>query len=172
MTNNFALWDTEKNEVIDYPRNDNEPVVNLNPRYLVLKIVEEEKPDDVEGFIVRKKLTVDLDAGEWRHGWELVELEQTPVPTKPNYLGFYLAFLESGIYRDLIQVPATPELVRGLTVFLLTIQNALNYRVNLQEIQNAISLLIKQPEVTNEHLVELKEIMSTYHLNTIYTLEK
>jgi hypothetical protein len=76
---NLALWDTIDQQVLSYPRADDHPVVNLDPRYLVLRIVKEARPDDVEGFTVRQMFTVDLSAREWRHGWELIELP-TPAP--------------------------------------------------------------------------------------------
>lgn len=76
----LALWDTINQEILKYPTADDQPVVNLDPRYLVLRIVKEPRPDDVEGFAMRQRWTVDLDALEWRHGWELIEL---PVPAPP-----------------------------------------------------------------------------------------
>ena len=76
---NLALWDTINQQVLSYPRADDQPVVNLDPRYLVLRIVKEARPDASEGFTVRQRWTVDLDALEWRHGWELIELP-TPAP--------------------------------------------------------------------------------------------
>jgi hypothetical protein len=76
---NLALWDTIDQQILSYPRADDQPVVNLDPRYLVLRIVKEARPDDVEGFAVRQVFTVDLSAREWRHGWELIELP-TPAP--------------------------------------------------------------------------------------------
>lgn len=119
MTSNFALWDTEKNEVIAYPRNDNKPVVNLNPRYLVLKIVKEEKPDDVEGFIVQQKLTVDLDAGEWRHGWELIELP-TPIP-QPEWGSFKRSLLAHSEINALLNggITAAPAAALSIPATLL-----------------------------------------------------
>jgi hypothetical protein len=71
---NLALWDTINQQVLSYPRADDQPVVGLDPRYLVLRIVKEARPDAPEGFTVRQRLSVDLDALEWRHGWELIEL--------------------------------------------------------------------------------------------------
>jgi hypothetical protein len=77
--NTLALWDTINQQVLNYPRADDQPVVNLDPRYLVLRIVKEARPDAPEGFTVQQRWTVDLDALEWRHGWELIELP-TPAP--------------------------------------------------------------------------------------------
>ena len=77
--NTLALWDSINQQILGYPRADDQPVVNLDPRYLVLRIVKEARPDASEGFTVRQRWTVDLDALEWRHGWELIELP-TPAP--------------------------------------------------------------------------------------------
>ena len=85
--NTLALWDTIDQRLRDYPRADDQPVVNLDPRYLVLRIVKEDRPDAPEGFTARQRWTVDLEALEWRHGWELIELPAPP-PPQPNYVGF------------------------------------------------------------------------------------
>ena len=49
MSSNFALWDTITEQVLRYPRADDEPVVAMDPRYQVLRIVREPKPDVTEG---------------------------------------------------------------------------------------------------------------------------
>ena len=170
MSSNFALWDTINQEILSYPRADDEPVVNLNPRYLVLRIIKEDKPDAPEGFTVRQRITVDLDALEWRHGWELIELP-APAPPQPDYVGFYAALLDSATYQAVIQMTATAELARALAVFVSAIQDAMNYRVNTQAMQSAIWLLLGQVALTDEHVAELAELMATYHLDLTYTLQ-
>ena len=35
----FALWDSIEEKVVSYPRGDDQPVVALDPRYQVLRIV-------------------------------------------------------------------------------------------------------------------------------------
>jgi hypothetical protein len=166
---NLALWDTIDQRILSYPRADDQPVVNLDPRYLVLKIIKEERPDDVEGFTVRQRLTVDLDALEWRHGWDLIELP-APAPPQPDYVGFYSALLSSATYSAVLQMPATAELARALAVFVSAIQDAMNYRVNPQAMQGAIWLLLGQVALTDEHVAELTELMATHHLDLTYTL--
>ena len=167
--NTFALWDTIDQKILSYPRADDQPVVNLNPRYLVLRIVKEARPDDIEGFTVRQRLTVDLEAMEWRHGWELIELP-APAPPQPDYVGFYSALLSSATYSAVLQMPATAELARALAVFVSAIQDAMNYRVNQQAMQGAIWLLLGQVALTDEHVAELTELMATHHLDLTYTL--
>ena len=89
--NTLALWDTIDQRLRDYPRADDQPVVNLDPRYLVLRIVKEDRPDAPEGFTARQRWTVDVDALEWRHGWELIEIPE-PAPS-PDWLTFKLLLL-------------------------------------------------------------------------------
>ena len=167
--NTLALWDSIDQKILSYPRADDQPVVNLDPRYLVLRIVKEARPDDVEGFTVRQRLTVDLEAMEWRHGWELIELP-APAPPQPDYVGFYSALLSSATYSAVLQMPATAELARALAVFVSAIQDAMNYRVNPQAMQGAIWLLLGQVALTDEHVAELTELMATHHLDLTYTL--
>jgi hypothetical protein len=80
METNLVLFDSETGKVLDYPRADEEPVIGLDPRYQVLRIVREERPEfDETTHYVRETRTVDLDAGEWRWGWGW-ELIARPVP--------------------------------------------------------------------------------------------
>lgn len=167
--NTLALWDTIDQKILGYPRADDQPVVNLHPRYLVLRIVKEDRPDAPDGFTVRQRPTVDLDALEWRHGWELIELP-APAPLQPDYVGFYSGLLASATYQAVIGMPATAELARALAVFVSVIQDAMNHRINPQAMQGAIWLLLSQVALTDEHVAELTELMATHHLDLIYTL--
>jgi len=169
MSSNFALWDSITEQVLAYPRNDDEPVVALDPRYQVLRIVREPRPDAPEGWGVRQQWSVDLTAGEWRQGWELIE-PPLPSPPQPDYFGFYSALLGSATYEAVIGMPATAELARALAVFVSAIQDAMNYRVNPQAMQGAIWLLLGQVALTDEHVAELTELMATHHLDLTYTL--
>lgn len=81
MSINRALWDRVLNRVVDYPRADDEPVVQLDgERYLPLVIVRETAPEPIAGFNVVPARTVDLDAAQWIWGWELVEIPPPPPP--------------------------------------------------------------------------------------------
>ena len=166
---NFALWDSIEQKVISYPRGDDEPVIALDPRYQVLRIVREQKPDTPEGWDAQQQWSVDLIAGEWRQSWELIELP-APAPPRPDYLGFYSALLGSATYEAVIGMPATAELARALAVFVSAIQDAMNYRVNQQAMQGAIWLLLGQVALTDEHVAELTQLMATYHLDLTYSL--
>jgi len=169
MSSNFALWDSITEELIRYPRADDEPVAQLDPRYRVLRIVREPKPDAPEGWGVRQRWSVDLTAGEWRHGWELIELPPPALPT-PDYVGFYAALLDSATYQAVIQMPATAELARALAVFVSAIQDAMAGRVKPVAMQGAIWLLLGQVSLADGHVAELAELMATHHLDLAYTL--
>jgi hypothetical protein len=169
MSSNFALWDMIEEKVISYPRGDDEPVSQLDPRYLVLRIIREDKPTAPEGWAVRQRWIVDLNALEWRQTWDLIE-PPPPAPPQPDYFGFYSALLNSATYQSVIQMPATADLARALAVFVSAIQDAMSYRVNTQAMQGAIWLLLAQVTLTDDHVAELTELMATYHLDMIYTL--
>lgn len=79
----LVLFDTETGRISGYPRADEEPVEQLDPRYAVLRIVREAQPEPQQGFAVEPTRTVDLDAGEWRWGWELIELP--PPAVEPDW---------------------------------------------------------------------------------------
>ena len=167
MSSNFALWDSTTEQVLAYPRNDDEPVVALDPRYKVLRIVRELKPDVPEGWDVRQRWSVNLPTLEWRQSWELIE----PAPPMPDYVGFYAALLDSATYQAVIRMPATAELARALAVFVSAIQDAMAGRVNRGAMQAAIWLLLGQMSLTDECVAELAELMATYHLDLTYSLQ-
>jgi len=102
MSSNFTLWDSIKGEVISYPRSDDEPVAQLDPRYQVLRIVKEDKPEAPDGWSVRPTRAVDLNAMEWHWGWELIET--APVLPVPDWRTFK---------RTLLDHPAINALLGG-----------------------------------------------------------
>jgi len=70
------LYDTETQTLIRYPRSDDEPVVGLDPRYLVLDLTEQEKPShDPATHYLNRTEAIDLDALQVIHGWQLVAHE-------------------------------------------------------------------------------------------------
>jgi hypothetical protein len=76
---NLVLFDTETGLIRDYPRVDDDPVQGLDPRYAVLRVVREPVPEIVPGQQISQTRTVDLEAGEWRWGWSVVDIPE-PAP--------------------------------------------------------------------------------------------
>ena len=170
MSSNRALWDRELSRVVDYPRGDDEDVVQLDTeRYLPLWIVRQAAPEPVDGFQAVAVRSVDLEAAEWRWGWELVAIPPPPVPG-PDYQGFYAALLVSGVYGAVLGQDPTAASATALAVFVSAIQDALNGRVNEAALQGAIWLLLSKLTLEPENLAELQALMVAYYLDGVYSL--
>lgn len=168
---NLVLFDSETDKVLDYPRADEQPVQQLDPRYQVLRIVREDRPEyDEATHYVRETRTVDLASGEWRWGWELIELPP-PAPPQPDYVGFYRALLSSQVYAAVLSLPATAELARAMVVFVSAIQDCMAGRPEPQSMQGAIWLLLGQVTLGDEHVAELAGLMNEHQMNLVYTLQ-
>lgn len=89
---NLVLFDTTTATIRDYPRADDEPVQELDPRYVVLRVMHEPRPEPGPGQQVIETRTVDLDAGEWRWGWVVEDLP--PVVPPADWGTFKRSLLE------------------------------------------------------------------------------
>jgi hypothetical protein len=99
---NLVLFDTTTATIRDYPRADDEPVQELDPRYVVLQVVREPRPEPGAGQQVSETRTVDLAAGEWRWGWSVTDLP--PVVPPADWRSFK---------RTLLSHPAINALLGG-----------------------------------------------------------
>jgi hypothetical protein len=76
-----TLYDTIENHVKDYPRADDEAVVGLDPRYLILDVIETPPPELAENeTAVRVADVIDLDALTLTRAWRINTL-----PPPPDY---------------------------------------------------------------------------------------
>lgn len=81
------LYDTQTETLLPYPRADDAPVVGLDPRYAILRLLQDEQPAyDPQTQRLDSTQVIDLEAGEVRRGWVVVTLPP-PVPV-PDWLGF------------------------------------------------------------------------------------
>jgi hypothetical protein len=145
MKPSLCLYDTETAQVRDYPRADDEPVVGLDPRYVVLQIVRDPAPEyDASTQRLIETRTVDLDAGEWKWGWAIEDLPPPPAPG-PDYGGFYGGLLAGQVYGTVVATPGkSGDQAAAMTVFLGAIQDALSGRENRPAFQQAIWFLLGQ----------------------------
>lgn len=167
----LVLFDTETEQIRDYPRGDELPVEQLDPRYVVLRRVVEQRPEyDPATEWLRETRTVDVEAGEWRWGWSVELLPPVP-PPGPDYAGFYGGLLSSAVYGAVVAAQGkTGDQAAAMTVFLGAIQDALNGRENRQALQQAIWLLLGQLQLGAEGLAELQALLDAHHMAGIYSL--
>jgi len=166
---NRALLDTVTNQVLAYPRADDEPVVGLDPRYSVLTIVRAAEPEyDAETQRLTPTRTVVGD--EWRWGWEVIDLPPPPEPG-PDYLSFYGGLLGSQVYQGVVaSTGKTGDQAAAMAVFVSAVQDALAGRVIPEAFQGAIWLLLSQIQLSEEGLAELQGLVDATGLDAVYSL--
>lgn len=81
------LYDTETATLQPYPRPDDEPVINLDSRYLMMDLIQEAQPD-YDPATQRPEPTemIDLEALTVTRAWQLVDLP--PPPPVADWLAF------------------------------------------------------------------------------------
>ena len=94
------LYDTQTQSLKTYPRSDDQPVVGLDPRYLVLDLIQQEKPShDPATYYLRRTEAIDLDNLQVTRGWELVAHE--PMPVVVTMTSLRLALIDAGLYQTI-----------------------------------------------------------------------
>ena len=102
MSTTRALFDRSTGELVNYPRQDDEPVVGLDRNaYHVLQIIREPQPEPQEGIRVMPLPAVvnitdpDADdiAGTVTYGWQQQPIP--PAPPRADWLTFKAAVLRS-----------------------------------------------------------------------------
>lgn len=97
------LYDTETQSLKRYPRSDDEPVVGLDARYLVLDLIQQEKPEhDPATHYLRRTEAIDLDALLVTRGWELVAHE--PMPVIVSMTALRLTLIEMELEDDVLAI--------------------------------------------------------------------
>jgi hypothetical protein len=166
----LVLFDTQTSLIRDYPRADDEPVQGLDVRYVVLRVVREPVPEIGPGQQASQTRTVDLEALEWRWGWDVQDLPP-PLPPEPSYRAFYDALLASQVYGAVVATPGkSGDQAAAMTVFLGAIQDCLGGRENRPALQQAIWLLLGQLQLNATGLAGLQGLMEQHHLSEVYSL--
>jgi hypothetical protein len=68
------LYDTVEQKLCPYPRNDDELVTGLDPRYTALDVIHEDAPTLNEGERARPTQAINLEAHTLTHGWQVETL--------------------------------------------------------------------------------------------------
>jgi hypothetical protein len=167
------LYDTTSDLLIPYPRDDDGPVVGLDPRYLELTVIQENQPSyDATMQRLEPDELIDLDALTVTRGWQLVELPAPPPPS-PDYMGFYNSLLTSTAYQSVLQQAMTstsPALATTIAVFASAIGEAMAGRVNQPALQSAVWLLLGTATVSDADEVELQGMLEQSYLAGTYSL--
>ena len=160
---NHALFDTETGLVRDYPRQDNEPVAGLDPRYEVLQIVREPAPTyDPASETRAETRTVNREAGEWRWGWEVAPLP--PVPPQPNWRTFKRTLLAHPAIRALLSSAMSEDLTAALSLPTTLLLTAATNAADPDDFRGAWLALRRQGLVSPELLQEVRGLAIMLHL--------
>jgi hypothetical protein len=165
-----ALWDLTESRLVSYPRYDDETVVGLDSRYVIVDLVRDPEPsyNPIEEYLV-PSTALDLNALTYTHGW----LVETLPPPGPDYQGFYSALLVSACYQAVLaEVLSTtsPAPAGALAVFVSAMQDCLSGRANPAAMQGAIWLLLGQLNLDMVHVVELQTMLADARLDQLYSL--
>ena len=168
------LYDLTSGLLLPYPRDDDGPVVGLDPRYLELTLIQEAQPTyDATTQRLEPDEVIDLDALTVTRGWELVELPPPPPPS-PDYLGFYSSLLSSQAYRSVLEqsmTSTTPAIATTIAVFSSAIGEAMAGRCNPAALQSAVWLLLGAVTATSADVAELQGLLEQHYLAGLYTLQ-
>lgn len=84
------LYDTETAALRPCNRDDDEPIVGLDPRYLVMQLIQEAQPDyDPQTERLGPTEVIDLTGATVTRGWQIHPIEPpAPPEPAPDWLGF------------------------------------------------------------------------------------
>ncbi|WP_395736265.1 hypothetical protein [Prosthecobacter sp.] len=97
------LFDPETQALKPYPRSDDEPVVGLDPRYIVLDVVQAPQPALSAGQVARATETVNLETRQVLRGWDVVTFPKKWTDTQ----AFMAAFTDAE--KAAIDLSTDPE---------------------------------------------------------------
>ena len=171
MNTTKALWDLDESKLVSYPRYDNELVVGLDSRYVIVDLIHEMQPfyNPIEEHLVQTT-ALDLDALTYTYSWVVEPLP----PPQPNYHNFYSALMVSSCYKAILTEvlsSSSPASAGALVLFINEMNDCLNGIINPSAVQNSIWLLLGQLNLDNIYLVELQDMLSDSHLDQLYLLK-
>lgn len=95
------LYDTTTSTLQPYPRDDDEDVVDLDPRYLALWLTQQPQPEhDPTTHRLEPTEAIDLQALTVTRDWQLAELP--PPPPTPDWAAFKTVALNSATLNQIL----------------------------------------------------------------------
>lgn len=176
MNTTKALWDLEESKIVSYPRYDNEPVVGLDSRYVIVDLVHETQPtyNPLEEQVL-PTTKLDLESLTYTYTWIVEPLPPapTPEPPQPDYHTFYSTLIISNCYQHIlaeVRASKSPTLTNAFILFVTAMQDCLSGRIYPDALQNAIWILLGEVNLDETYSTELQTIFDNAHLTQVYTL--
>jgi hypothetical protein len=169
------LYSQTTQQTHPYPRNDDAPIVGLDPDFLILEQVETTPPTyDPETEIITPNWVVDITALEYRQEW-VVSDKPVPEPV-PNWTGFYDGLIVSQTYNHLLGLtvpyPSISGVMAVMGVSLLQGQSDPSNPSRLAALQAAVSAILSvlsalEISLTTEQLTEVRGLLDENGFNEI-----
>jgi hypothetical protein len=169
------LYSQSTQQTYPYPRNDDAPIIGLDPDFLVLERVETPPPTyNPETEIITLTWVVDVEALEYRQEWVVTD-KPSPVVV-PNWTGFYDGLIVSATYNHLLGLtvpyPSISGVMAVMGVSLLQGQSDPNNPSRLAALQAAVSAILSvlnalEIPLTTEQLTEVRGLLDGNGFNEI-----
>jgi hypothetical protein len=137
------LYHQPTTTLVPYPRDDDGPVIDLDPAYLELALIQEAQPDyDPNTQQLTPTEVIDLTDLVVTRGWNVVPLPPPPPPA-PDWESFGSAMLASPGINALLAaaLPLTPAPALALPATLVGISSGLSY-VNFSNAWAAVTAAV------------------------------
>jgi hypothetical protein len=144
-----------------YPRNDNNPILGLDPDYLVLDKIESPQPEyDPATQTIRAEWVIDIGSLEYHQEWIIEPILVAPVEDWPNfslYLFGHPAFVAYGVTANSVNPWMLPAVVERYGRVLPEGLADSNFPFYWNIFCQALS-------VTTEHMNEWADVAETFNL--------
>lgn len=165
------LYSQSTQQIKAYPRNDESPIIGLDPDYLVLEKIETDPPTyDPEAETISSTYMVDPGTLEYRQAWTA-----TPIVPTPDWDGLYQTLLGSAVYQHLVGLALQHNAVDSAldkVIASISYGDKARSTVAYDAFQSAVSLLlyalglVNQP-LNDEHLDEIRSALDANNFEGI-----
>jgi hypothetical protein len=165
------LYDTITATLRPYPRDDDGPVIGLDPRYLEMVVSQDPQPSyDPATEQLQPTEVIDTTAQTVTRGWDVLPLPPPPPPA-PDWIGFYDALISSTVYASVLgQATQSTELVAYMVALSAALADAKAGRPNIPAIQAAVDLVATTAQLTDDERDEIQAMLTAANLDDIITL--